>query len=190
MVNYNTNELKVAMYNAPYEVNPLPAKSSRNVVAALTEAFDRRTNIVLVFVYCRHMLSVRTGHEIHNLIAARRGQIVSYNPALVIMTTHGKSITVYFIGGMGNFFAPAPDSSSEDSSDEVNAVIDSPSPMPPPRCQRTDATVAANATNNRATNNTNGSSNRTTTNNNNANRHQDDSDSSFEDTIGLTQELF
>jgi hypothetical protein len=145
MVNYNTPDLKVAMYSAPVEVNPLSNTSIRNVIAALTEAFDRRDNMVLVFAFCRHILPVSAGHEIHTTINAHGGQIVSFHPALVIMTPHGKSITVYFIGGIGTFFAPAADSSSDDSSNEV-AVIDTPSPVQPPRRRprMNDATTTNN----------------------------------------------
>jgi hypothetical protein len=185
------------MFAAPVEVHPLLGSSIRNVIAALTEAFDRMTNIVLVFAFCRHMLPGRAGHEIHGTISSRGGRIVSYHPALVIMTAQGKSITVYFIGGMGTFFAPAPDSSSSEE-DEAVAVLDSPSPVQPPRRRPRTNNVETRGnpplTARGSTNNGNGSNNvknhnssRTT--NNNGNR-RDDSDSSLEDTIGLTQELF
>jgi hypothetical protein len=189
MVNYNTDQLKVAMYTATPDLTPMSGNSIRNMVAALTEAFDRMTNVVLVFAFCRHLLPARAGHEIHTTITSRGGEIASYHPAMVINTNQGKCITIHFIGGIGTFFVPAPDSSSD--SDEAVAVMDTPSPVPPPRRRprnntrtntRTNTLVADHAANNSSRGNINGSRH--------TNNYHHSSDSSFEDTIGLTQELF
>jgi hypothetical protein len=205
MVNFNTNEIKVALYQVTpeYVVPPLSNHSIINMTAAITEAFDRKCNSVLVFVFCHHVLPTEAGHQIHLAVTGKGGQIVSCNPGLlVIMTDAGKSITVYFIGGIGTFFTPpAPDSSrSESSDDDIIEVLAVRQP------QQKRSNVAANSgstttkknnipafTRTKGRHHDNIAKNRNIS-NSNANRSRlsnntEDSDSSFEDAIGLTQEL-
>jgi hypothetical protein len=124
MVNFNTKEIKVALYEAVKEINPLSQARVDNVIAALNEAFNQKSNVVLVLAFCRHILPAKAGYQIQKTVTARGGTILCYHPALVIMTTQGKSINVYFIGGIGTFFSPAPDSSSEESDDDEIEVLE------------------------------------------------------------------
>jgi hypothetical protein len=163
-----------------------------NVVAALDEAFDRQKNVTLVFAFAHHMLPTMAGHRIRRTVNVRSGVIVCYLPTLVIQTIHDKIITAHFIGGMGAFFVPGPDSSSEESDDEVIEVVEVREPQlkrsnnmsTPPTSNRARAPVAHNYRRNISANlNSKGKVNHPVKN------HNEDSDSSFEDTIGLTQEL-
>ena len=201
MVNYNTKELKVALFDSltPEELSPLSEESIDNVLAAIDDAFDRNSNTTLVFVLGRHILPTSVGHRIHRVVTNRSAQIVAYVPTLIILTLYGKTITVHFIGGIGTFYVPAPkpDSSSEESD------ADSFANSPVPQRRRTDTGNTRNSgrgimrpnrphipnttpiTTNRPSNNRSTTNTRIPPKNN-----AQDSDSSFEDTIGLTQELY
>jgi hypothetical protein len=239
MVNFNTKEIKVALYEAVREVNPLSQDSVDNVIAALNEAFNRKSNVVLVYAFCRHILPAKSGYQIQKTVTERGGEILCYHPALVIMTSHGKSITVYFIGGIGTFFTPAPDSTSEDEDTIEVLEVRKPAGIPPPAatcgttkkgntygikqrhanstgicssikeiCISKEEKVAespltpaqprrrryrnndgtATTPHQRDTENCN--NRRTKARGKNLKNNNDSSDSSFEDTVGLTQELF
>jgi hypothetical protein len=201
MVNFNTNEIKVAFYEATAEIQPLSQSSTKNMVAAIIEAFDCKSNVVLVFAFCRHFLPAKAGHQIHETVKSKGGNIVSFHPALVIMTPHGKSITVYFIGGIGTFFLPAPDSSEDESSVEVTEVrrpeLKRSNHVPnhgrdkrtqvPTQGRTTTSTTAPTHSNNASSHR---NKNATSTKKNHRHSNNDDVDSSFENTVGLTQELF
>jgi hypothetical protein len=59
------------------EIVPLSAVSINNMIAALTEAFDRKCNGVLIFAFCRHILPTEAGHRLYQTVTASTKRIFS-----------------------------------------------------------------------------------------------------------------
>ncbi|CAB9529073.1 hypothetical protein SEMRO_2396_G326020.1 [Seminavis robusta] len=181
MVNFNTKDLKVAIYNH-HDDNPsaLPDDSVNKLMGALEWAFEHSRSHKIVFSFGYHYLTSDAVAKINSVVRKHDGKIKTFKPAMIFTKADKtNTVSVFYISGLAHIFGTDYEGASKEHVDllanDEEKRIDSKPPKKPTAKPTIKPTTKATRKNARHY------------------KKYDDSDSSSVEDVsdqGLTQELY